>query len=45
MGNNYEASEESDEEEPISYDDIVNFFPYLKNLESPYLEPNDFCLQ
>jgi hypothetical protein len=37
------SSEDSDEAY-IGFDDITNFFPYLKNLEDQVLDSNDYCI-
>lgn len=39
-----QSSEDSEEEDAITFDDIVNYFPYLKSLETQQLAPTDFYL-
>lgn len=35
-------SEDSEVKNAITFEDIVNYFPYLKNLEQQCLSPEDF---
>lgn len=39
----HQSSEDS-EEDPITFTDIVNYFPYLKSLETQLLSPSDYYL-
>lgn len=39
-----ESPEDSEEEDAITFNDIINYFPYLKSLESQLLSPQDFYL-
>ena len=32
-----------EDSEEINFDDIANYFPYLKNLEQQIIDPEDFC--
>ena len=40
----FEESTSSEESDVVSFNDIINFFPYLKNLEAQVLDPEDFVL-
>ena len=35
------SPEDSEESEGVSFNDIVNFFPYLKNLETQQMKATD----
>lgn len=38
-----ELDDVSEDSEEITFQDIANYFPYLKNLEQQIIDPEDFC--
>ena len=38
------SEDSEDDEDSITFSDIVNYFPYLKSLETQKLEPSDYYL-